>query len=98
MRTVGQFAFTLENLIPVGLTVALNPHVMAGIACYAVSVILWIMVLSRVDVSYAYPLLSVGYVVTALAGKAFFGEPVGFARWAGILVICFGVYLVAKSG
>jgi len=56
------------------------------------------MVLSRVDVSYAYPLLSVGYIVTALAGQILFGEVLCFARWMGILVICFGVFLITRSG
>ncbi|NDY42941.1 EamA family transporter [Dissulfurirhabdus thermomarina] len=97
MRVVGPFAFRLEGLAGLCLEVALNPYVLAGLACYVVSVVVWLMVLSRVDVSYAYPLLSVGYIVTALAGKAFFGEALGPVRWAGILVICLGVYLVTRS-
>jgi multidrug transporter EmrE-like cation transporter len=67
-------------------------------ACYAVSIVVWLMVLSRVDVSYAYPLLSVGYIVTAVAGKILFGETLGFDRCTGILVICIGVYLITRSG
>jgi multidrug transporter EmrE-like cation transporter len=55
------------------------------------------MVLSRVDVSYAYPMLSIGYVVAALAGKAFFGEPVDLIRWAGIVTICIGVWLITRT-
>jgi len=98
MQAVGPFAFSLKNIVPIGLKVAVNPYVLSGMACYAVSIIVWLMVLSRVDVSYAYPLLSVGYIVTAIAGKALFGEVVGFERSAGILVICLGVYLITRSG
>jgi multidrug transporter EmrE-like cation transporter len=98
MRTIGHFAFTLVNLIPIGLQVMVNPFVLAGLACYALSVAIWLMVLSRVDVSFAYPMLSVGYIVTALASKALFGEAVITARWIGILVICLGVYLITRSG
>ena len=98
MRAIGAFAFSLENLMPVGLKVALNPYILGGMACYALSIIFWIMVLSRVDVSYAYPLLSVGYIVTALAGKGLFGEMLGLYRWAGIIVICLGVFLISRSG
>jgi multidrug transporter EmrE-like cation transporter len=98
MRTIGHFAFTLANLIPIGLQVMVNPFVLAGLACYALSVAIWLMVLSRVDVSFAYPMLSVGYIVTALASKALFGETVITARWIGILVICLGVYLITRSG
>lgn len=97
MRQVGHFAFSLNNLAPIGFKVALNPFVFAGLVCYVVSVVVWLLALSRVEVSYAYPLLSVGYVVTAFAGQLFFGEALGPMRWAGILVICLGVYLVTRS-
>jgi multidrug transporter EmrE-like cation transporter len=97
MRQVGHFAFTLENLVPIGFKVALNPFVFAGLACYVVSVVVWLLALSRVEVSYAYPLLSVGYIVTAFAGQLFFGEALGPTRWAGIIVICLGVYLITRS-
>ena len=97
MRQVGHFAFTLENLAPIGFKVGLNPFVFAGLVCYVVSVVVWLLALSRVEVSYAYPLLSVGYIVTAFAGQLFFGEALGPMRWSGILVICLGVYLVTRS-
>lgn len=97
MRTIGPFAFSLENILPIGIKVGLNPFVLIGLGCYAVSVIVWLMVLSRVDVSYAYPLLSFGYIVAALAGKFFFGEPVDLTRWAGIVTICIGVYLITRT-
>ena len=98
MRVIGPFAFTLEGLLSAVLKAVFNPYVLSGMVCYAVSIVLWVMVLSRVDVSYAYPLLSVGYIVVALAGKAFFGESLGFDRWAGIFVIFIGVYLITRSG
>lgn len=94
MRSVGLFSFSLENLVPVGIKVVLNPFVMAGLFCYVVSVVIWLMVLTRVEVSYAYPLLSVGYIVTAFARRTLFGELLGPVRWIGILIICVGVYLV----
>jgi len=77
--------WAIQNILPIGVKVALNPFVMAGILCYVMSVIVWLMVLSRVDVSYAYPLLSAGYIVTAFAGRFFFDEVLGPVRWAGIL-------------
>jgi len=97
MRQVGHFAFTIDNLLPIGFKVALNPFVFAGLTCYVISVVVWLLALSRVDVSYAYPLLSVGYIVTAFAGQFFFGEVLGPTRWTGIVVICIGVYLITRS-
>ncbi|MEJ2587284.1 MAG: SMR family transporter [Deltaproteobacteria bacterium] len=97
MRAIGRFDFSLSNLMPIGVKAALNPFVIMGLLCYVISVGVWMMALSRVDVSYAYPLLSVGYIVTAFAGQLFFGESLGPVRWAGILIICLGVFLVTRS-
>jgi len=97
MRAIGSFAFTWDNFIPIGIRAGSNPFILAGIGFYGISVIVWLMVLSRVDVSYAYPMLSIGYIVAALAGKAFFGEPVDIVRWAGIFTICLGVYLITRT-
>ena len=77
---------------------ALHPGVLLGLLCYAVSVVVWIVALSRVDVSIAYPMLSVGYVVNALLAMWLFGEDVSLQRWVGIGVILIGVTLVARSG
>ena len=94
---VGEFAFALENLVPVGAKLALNPFILGGLACYVVSVVVWILALSRVPVSIAYPMLSLGYVVTAFIAWAFMGEAVNAMRVSGIAVIIVGVFLVARS-
>ena len=96
-NAVGHFAFSAENLIPVGLKLALEPHILGGIACYVVSLVVWIMALSRVEVSIAYPMLSIGYVINALIAWHFFGESVNAMRMTGIGVIIIGVFLVARS-
>ena len=98
MRNIGYFDFRLETCGRVLLAVAASPYILAGLACYIFSVAVWLLVLSRVDVSYAYPLLSIGYIVTAFAGWLFFDESVGVTRWAGIIVICVGVWLITRSG
>ena len=65
--------------------------------CYSVSILLWMSVLSKVEVSYAYPFLSVGYVLSAVAGYAFFNENISPIRIVGIVVICIGVILISRS-
>ena len=94
---IGEFAFTLENLVPVGLKVAASPFVLGGLACYAVSVVVWIMALSRVPVSIAYPMLSIGYIVNAGAAWILFGESLTAQKLIGIGFIIVGVWLVARS-
>ena len=77
---------------------AQHPAVLGGLACYVVSVVLWIVALSRVEVSIAYPMLSIGYIVNAALAWWLFGEDVNAQRWLGIGVIILGVLLVAHSG
>ena len=72
-------------------------HFVAGVACYMVSLLVWIMGLSRVPVSVAYPMLSLGYVINAVAAYYLFGETVTVTRWLGIGFIILGVWLVAKT-
>jgi multidrug transporter EmrE-like cation transporter len=96
-NAVGQFHFSAENIIPVGWQLATQPAIIGGMVCYAVSLVVWIMALSRVEVSIAYPMLSVGYVLNAVAAWYFFGEAVSVTRLVGISVIIIGVYIVARS-
>jgi multidrug transporter EmrE-like cation transporter len=77
--------------------VALEPHIAAGVGCYVVSLVVWILGLSRVPVSIAYPMLSLGYIVNAIAAHYLFGESVNLSRWIGIGFIVVGVWLVARS-
>jgi len=72
-------------------------YFVAGVACYMISLVVWIMGLSRVPVSVAYPMLSLGYVINAVAAYYLFGESVTMTRWLGIGFIVLGVWLVAKS-
>lgn len=94
---IGSFAFTPENILPIGLRVAAEPFVLGGLGCYVISVLIWIMALSRVEVSIAYPMLSIGYVVNALAAWYLFGEAVTAQRMVGIATIIVGVFIVARS-
>lgn len=94
---IGHFDFTLANALPIGLKVAFEPHILGGLTCYVISVVVWILALSRVEVSVAYPMLSLGYVVNAIAAYYLFGESVNAMRMTGIGVIIIGVVLVARS-
>jgi multidrug transporter EmrE-like cation transporter len=96
-NAVGHFAFHAGNVLPVGMRLALEPHILGGMACYVVSLVVWIMALSRVPVSIAYPMLSIGYVVNAVVAYFWLGEAVTPMRMLGIGIIVLGVYVVARS-
>lgn len=93
----GEIQLNMQAIWHAGWKLAFEPHIVAGLSCYVISVVVWLLALSRVPVSIAYPMLSIGYVVTALAAWAFLGEAVGPMRMAGIAVIIVGVFLVARS-
>jgi multidrug transporter EmrE-like cation transporter len=96
-NAVGRFAYTAENIVPVGTRLVFDPYILGGVGCYAVSLIVWIMGLSRVEVSVAYPMLSLGYAINAVAAWYLFGESLTTLRIAGIGLIILGVVVVARS-
>ena len=96
-NVLGVITLTTDNWPAQFGRMALEPHIVGGLACYAVSVIVWIIGLSRVPVSIAYPLLSLGYIINAVAAHYLLGETVTLSRWLGIGFIVVGVWLVARS-
>ena len=96
-NATGVITLTRDTWLQTFLGMATEGHFVAGIALYAVSVVVWILGLSRVPVSIAYPMLSLGYVVNAIAAHYLFGEAVTATRWLGIGFIIAGVWLVARS-
>lgn len=74
-----------------------NYWLWSAMFAYGISIVLWMVVLSKVEVSYAYPFLSVGYVVSAFVGFLWFQEALTLTRIMGIAVISIGVYLISRS-
>lgn len=97
MERIGYFTFSLNNLTGISLQIISNPFILAGLFCYVLSVVIWLAVLSRVEVGVAYPMISIGYIATAIAAYYLFGEHLTWIRIAGIGVIITGVYLVART-
>jgi len=95
---LGDAHFTMANAFGLALrTLTMWPFVLAY-ACYGVSLVVWVVVLSRVPVTIAYPMVSLGYIVNALIARFWLGETLSFTGWSGIAVICFGVWLIARHG
>jgi len=97
VSAVGPIDFGAGAAWPAFGRVLVQWPVLAGLGCYVVSVALWLVALSRVEVSLAYPMLSLGYVVNAAAAYWLFGEALGPARCAGIALILLGVFLIART-
>jgi multidrug transporter EmrE-like cation transporter len=97
MLGIGHFEIQFQNLFPIIQKVATNLYILLGLGSYVISVAVWLLVLSHVEVSYAYPFLSVGYVVVTLIGYFIFQESVSWMRITGILIIIVGVILLSRS-
>ncbi len=96
-NAVGYFEFSRENILPVGWKLATEWHIVSAMGCYALSVVIWILALSRVQVSIAYPMLSMGYVVNAAAAWWLFNEAFNPAKVLGIGVIILGVIIISRA-
>jgi drug/metabolite transporter (DMT)-like permease len=74
-----------------------NQYVLLGFLLYFVSAISWLIILTRVNLSIAYPMISVGYIVIVLVSKYVLHEQVSALAILGTLLICFGVFLILRS-
>ncbi len=97
MTSLGPLDIGADGLIGTVFRVVFNPFVFLGLSTFVISMASHLIVLSRVQLSYAYPFLSLAYVVVAAYSYFFFAEDVGLARLAGIGLIVAGTILIAQS-
>ena len=97
MLKLGSVSFNMEQIWNMALSVFTNMYLLSGMFSYGISIILWMIVLSKVNVSLAYPFLSVGYVVTAVLAYLIFKEPLTVQKIFGIAIICLGVVILTYS-
>lgn len=97
VRDTGAIELNAAAALPAALRLSAEPWLWFGLVCYAVSLVVWILALSRVDVSVAYPMLSLGYIVNTIAAWAWLGEDMNLAKVAGIGIIILGVFVLARA-
>lgn len=98
MMTLSPAVLAQPNLVLKSLLIVFQPWVFFGLATFVVSMASHMFVLSRVDLSFAYPFLSLAYVAVAVLAWQLFGEELGAYKIAGIAFICIGTVLIAQSG
>jgi uncharacterized membrane protein len=106
INTVGQFIVKL-GVDRAGVVSLLSFHsivralsswiILSGFAIYFLSALVWMTILSRAELSWAFPILSLSYVLTVLLSPVLLHEAFSIHRLVGTLVICFGVYLVGRT-
>jgi len=75
----------------------LRPLVILGFLCYGVSSLFWLVVLSRTELSFAYPMIALGYVLVFFLSWVIFHDKVTWTRVGGLILICMGVVVVALT-
>ena len=95
MNKVGGFEW--HNLGSFLVKAFTNPLAITGIILYIISSAIWLMVLSKVDLSFAYPMLSLGYVLILIISAIFLHETVGPMRIVGVLLIVIGIIVVFRT-
>jgi len=90
-------SFPINQMVQKIIPMFMNPYVFFGFACFGLSSIFWLAVLSRFEISMVYPMVSLAYVVVAIASLILFKENITLIRWVGIGVILLGVVLISRS-
>ncbi|GAA4711551.1 EamA family transporter [Brevibacillus fulvus] len=75
----------------------LHWSVLLGLCLYALSALVWILAIAKVDLTYAYPMVACGYVVVFLLSYWLFQEPVSWQRAIGLAVVVVGVLIISQS-
>ncbi|PHS68655.1 MAG: transporter [Methylophaga sp.] len=97
MTTIGKFDLTISGLMSSALDVLLNWYIIGGIIVMVISMACHLVVLSRVEISFAYPFLGLSFVLITIYGHFALDEAVTIWRVAGVLLISAGVALVART-
>lgn len=97
MINIGRFDFTASGIGQTAPKIVFSPFVIGGLLTLVFSMGLHLLALSRVDISFAYPFLSISYVIVLVAGHYMFGEAINFYRMAGVGLICLGTVLIAQG-
>jgi len=89
--------FPVSQLLYKIFPIFFSPLIFIGLIFFGLSSIFWLVVLSRLELSLVYPMVSVAYVLVALFSWLVFKENVTLIRWLGIFVVIFGVFLISRS-
>ena len=98
MRSAGGFALESIQRDPLVLIrILFNPFVFVGLVLYVVNVFLWFDIISKTDLSYVYPFLSMSYAAVVLASWLILGENLTWQRVVGVGIITVGVWIVSQG-
>lgn len=87
----------LKNPLQIVSSFFRSPFILFGLLLFGISAFLWIVALTREDLSFAYPLIGTSYILILLFSRIFLGENVNVFRWLGALLVALGVVLITRG-
>lgn len=97
MLTVGEITLSIGDLWSTLWRIGTTPYIVIGLVVFITGTVFWLAALSRVDLSFAYPFASLGYIIMLIASWQIFDENISILRLVGTLIIGFGVFLISRS-
>ncbi len=97
VQAFGKLDLSLQTVAQLFVSIFTNAYIFSGMLCFVLSAFLWLYVLSKIPVSIAYPLGSLGYIFTAVLAYFLLNEPLSLVKIIGILLICAGVAILTKA-
>ena len=98
MMTHALISLNSGGLINLAWSVGTNPWVLGGMFLHVSALVVWLWALSKVDISFAYPFLALGYVLVSAIAWVWLGEELSPMRILGMIIIIFGILVLAKAG
>ena len=97
VRYLGDSPTSMDDMLIRYLKVLFTPYIIAGLFCFVLSTVIWLYVLSQVDLSVAFPFLGLNFILVMLGASVFFGEPITLPKIVGVLAIVFGIVVIARG-
>lgn len=97
MSSMGPLTLTPEQVLNILWRIGTNSYVMLGLAIYVGGTVFWLVALSRVDLSFAYPFASLSFVVMLIAAWLLLNENITPLRLLGTLIVCLGVFIISQT-
>ena len=98
MMTYALDSAKVDGVIGIVWTIGTNYWVILGMTLHVGALVVWLWALSKVDISFAYPFLALGYVLVSLIAWLWLGEELDYTRLQGMAIIVLGILVLAKAG
>jgi drug/metabolite transporter (DMT)-like permease len=97
MNQIGELSTNSSVILVQYIKVFMNPYVFIGMVFYFLSALLWLMVISKVPLSTAYPLISMSYIIVLIGSSVFFKESVSLTQWSGVFIVMLGIVVLSRG-